>query len=165
MVLLHISFSIAPELVEFCWWKLSPALVLTAHVPSARRLDSGVALGVRLCQRVGHYVLLVATAVSLDVGQRINYMYEASTTLFFGRTDSVYQTVALGVLVAFCVRLVKPLLALTAWFIFASLSLWRNILNSASAVIFVVVVAKSTQNIRVVLHEALSPLSTSDLAM
>jgi hypothetical protein len=54
--------------------------------------------------------------------------------------------------------LVEPLLALTIRFILASCSSWRNIMNSASAIAFVVAIAKAARNIQVVLHEVLAPL-------
>eukprot|EP01043_Picozoa_sp_COSAG02_P021056 COSAG02_NODE_1057_length_14906_cov_79.739853_5_plen_1192_part_00 len=162
VVLLHISFIAVPELVEFCWWQLSPALVLTAHDPSARRLASTTALGVKLCQRLGQYCLLFTALVCLDLDQRSRLPNEAPRPVWGRTAHSVYQAAALGVLVALSVRLVEPLLRLIARFIFASLSSWRSIVNSSSAFIYLIFVAKLVPYLQVVLHEVLSPLPTDD---
>jgi hypothetical protein len=160
--LLHISFISAPEILEFCWWQLTPAIVLSAHAPSTQRLDTPAALCAKLCQRLGHYSLVFTALLWLDWDRNEFEPNKVPRPVWGDITDNVYQQIALAILVALSVRLVERLLAAIAQFIAATVSARRNIVDSASAIAFVVATAKSVHIIRAVLDEALAPLPSGE---
>jgi hypothetical protein len=128
-------------------------------------IDTPAALCAKLCQRLGHYSLVFTALVWLDWDRTDRDEFEpnkAPRPVWGDITDNVYQQIALAILVALSVRLVERLLAAIAQFIAAIVSARRNIVDSASAIAFVVATAKSVHIIRAVLDEALAPLPSGE---
>lgn len=73
-------------------------------------------------------------------------------------TESLTQRLASGVLVAVGVRAAGKAFGLFAKFAVAALSSWRQITHSSTALVFLVLVAKSMHHIEPLLREALAPL-------
>lgn len=143
MALLHITSIIGFEIA---------ASVMAGY------LDNQAALGRRLCRRVVHYcIVFTALLLCVESGSEP----EQTSRLWGGMSGTWYQVVVLAAIVPLCIRVVEPLLAMVVRFVCAVLFAWQNIMKSASAIVFVLLVSQSDHHVQSFLDEILAPLPTA----